>query len=198
MRRQGFYRFSGDHLELEEIDRYYRVVESAIRLYYSDRNPEFGVLFPGYNSDTIRRDMQVCLDEHDLTMSLSLLSALEAAFRIDYSIRCRRRMRDRLSRDFRELYAAKGWRVSFRTDILSAWVRNSDGSQTNVEELKKAVDYRNWLAHGRYRVLKTGRRYTYRQLYAMADKIISRFPLQKFPQRGFADSRKAGGIARPL
>lgn len=185
-----FYSFSGDHLELEEVHRYYRVVERAIRIYYSERNPEFDSLFQGYKLDEIRKEMQADLNEHDLTMSMNVLSALEAAFRIDYSVRCQRRMKDRLSRDFRELYGAKGRRVSFRTDILSTWARNSYGSETSIEELWRAVDYRNWLAHGRYWALKTGGKYTYRRLYAMAEKIFSRFPLQKFPQRGFADGRR--------
>ena len=179
MRRQSFYQLSGDHLELDEIDRYYRVVESAIRLYYSERNPGFGALFQDYTLDAIQREMQDRLDEHDLTMSMSLLSALDAAFRIDYSIRCQRRMKGKLSRIFRDLHAAKGLRVSFRADILSVWVRNSDISMAKIEELRNAIDYRNWLAHGRYWVLSTREKYNYPDLYAMADAIISGFPLQK-------------------
>ncbi len=30
------YTFSGDHLELDEIDRHYRMVARAIRLYYTN------------------------------------------------------------------------------------------------------------------------------------------------------------------
>ena len=179
MGRQRSHPFSGDHLELEEIDRHYRGIESAIQLYYSYRNPDFGVLFPGYNSDTIRKEMQARLDEHDLVVSMTVLSALEAAFRIDYSIRCQRRMKDRLSRGFRSLHVAKGLRVSFKADILSVWARNSDIGAAKIEELRNAVDYRNWLAHGRYWVLQTRGKYDYPDLYAMADAIISGFPLQK-------------------
>lgn len=150
MRKRRSHPLSGDHLELAEIDRRYRAVESAIQLYYSNRNPDFGVLFPGHNSATIRKEMQARFDEHDLTMSMSVLSALEAAFRIDYSIRCQRRTKDRLSRCFRDLYAEKGPRVSFKVEILSVWTRNSDVNIIKIEELKSAFDYRNWLAHGRY------------------------------------------------
>ena len=137
MRRQSFYQLSGDHLELDEIDRYYRVVESAIRLYYSERNPGFGALFQDYTLDAIQREMQDRLDEHDLTMSMSLLSALEAAFRIDYSIRCQRRMKGKLSRSFRDLHAAIGTAGIVQggyTVCVGAEFRHKHGKNRGIEE----------------------------------------------------------------
>ena len=63
------------------------------------------------------------LAELDRNTTMSLLAAVEAAFRIDYLQRCYQRKRIDVSRQFLEIYKEKESRASLEDDIFEVWKR---------------------------------------------------------------------------
>ena len=108
---------------------------------------------------------------------MSILAALEAAFRMDFLLRCYKRRRDPLSRAFREVHLEKGQRVSLM-DIFSLWQLHSNVSPSVIATLERVFKYRHWLAHGRYWTPKIGREYDYDDIYTLAESIYDAFPFE--------------------
>ena len=61
------------------------------------------------------------LIESDLRSALALMTSLEAHFRVDFEFRCRRRLKDPLSRHFRTIQNAQRSDVRLDEDILEGW-----------------------------------------------------------------------------
>ena len=114
--------------------------------------------------------------ETDLRSSLAVLSSLEAVFRIDYLIRCQDRLKDDLSRDFRELNKQSAARVSLEDDILGLWSQHHPTLKKRIGEFRGALKLRHWLAHGRYWIPKLGRKYDFADVYLLATIILGEFP----------------------
>ncbi|MYA22672.1 MAG: hypothetical protein F4Z30_07755 [Gemmatimonadetes bacterium] len=109
---------------------------------------------------------------------MSILAALEAAFRMDFLQRCYKRQKDSLSRSFRTLYQDKGQYVPLG-DIFLQWKSHSTVPRSIISELEQAFKYRHWLAHGRYWTLKIGREYDYDDIYTLAESIYNSFPFEE-------------------
>ena len=166
--------FSGQHLPLAQIAQYYSDIEASVRNYFSFPNPQ---RFAGYTPQEMKREMDFVLDEHARSTSMSILSALEATFRVDFLQRCYKRRRDPLSRAFREVHRKKGQRVPL-TDILSEWQQHPDVSRSVIKDLERVFRYRHWLAHGRYWTPKIGQEYDYDDIYTLAESIYGSFPFE--------------------
>ena len=169
--------FSGEHLQLARIAQYYNDVEAPVRSYFS---PEFIHLkkrFVGYSENEAEVEMGFILDEHARSTSMSVLAALEASFRIDYLNRCYKKLRDPLSRAFRSTHQQKGTRVPL-DDIFLMWQLNSNVPTSIMSDLECVFRYRHWLAHGRYWTPKFGQVYDYDDIYALAERVYSGFPLE--------------------
>ncbi|MGO4879723.1 MAG: hypothetical protein ACLP59_02740 [Bryobacteraceae bacterium] len=95
--------FSGEHLALPEIAAHHRDLESSLTLFFSAGSPSYLVRFDGYKATQVTDELRGRLNEADLTSSLTVLSSVEAAFRIDYLKRCYRRGKDPVSRAFRDI-----------------------------------------------------------------------------------------------
>lgn len=108
---------------------------------------------------------------------MSLLSAVEAAFRIDYLQRCYQKKKDNVSREFWEIYKEKETRASLKDDIFEVWKNNTAGSTRLIGELRGAFKFRHWLAHGRYWTPKLGRKYDYVSVYPLVSQAMTSFPL---------------------
>ena len=169
--------FSGEHLQLAQINRYYSDVEASVRNYFSVRNARLTDRFVGYTPQALAREMASVLEEHARSTSMSILAALEAAFRLDFLLRCYKRRRDPLSRAFREVHLEKGQRVSLM-DIFSLWQLHSNVSPSVIATLERVFKYRHWLAHGRYWTPKIGREYDYDDIYTLAESIYDAFPFE--------------------
>lgn len=170
--------FSGDHLELEDIAVFHADAVCGFRLIHDPAQPGFLVRFAAMSSAEVASHLQVELDELGRMSSLSVLAAVEAAFRMDYLVRVNERRRDVLSRAMRELYSRSGSRVSFEDEILELWRDNTSGARQAISDLKGAMKYRHWLAHGRYWTPKMGRsKYDFQSIYEMAEAILVGFPL---------------------
>jgi hypothetical protein len=172
--------FSGRHPELADIALYQKDVEASLRLFFSPQSPDYAVMFFENTVDEIRERRDERLEEASLTSSFTLLSAVEAAFRIDYLRRCQLKKRDLVSREFRTLHKEKGPRASFEDEILEVWSQNAYGAKDMVAALRDAFKFRHWVAHGRYWILKAGRqKYDFAYVYQISELALSSFPFAK-------------------
>lgn len=161
---------------LRQIAERHVVIEKAIFLYYSPKNPNFPELFALSTAKEIRASHDEGLREARAASALTLLAAIEASFRVDYLLRNYGRKKDDLSRAFRALYKEKQQRVSLSDDILQAWLDHSDVTRALVGDIRAAFNYRHWLAHGRYWVPRLGRQYNFERIYDLCSGIESAFP----------------------
>ena len=158
-------------MSLLKIADYYDDSEKALRLFFSPENHGYSLRFIGYTRDEVEEELKLRLQELDRAVSLSILSALEALFRIDYLTRCYNKKKDPLSRKMRGISRKKGVRTSLENDILRLWKEVCPEYKSFNSEVIPAFDYRNWLAHGRYWEPKLGRNYDYNSLYDLAYSI---------------------------
>ena len=163
--------FSGEHRPLVEIAQHYSDIEASVRNYFSYDNLQSGERFVDYTRPEIEREMTSVLEEHARSTSMSILAALEAAFRMDFLQRCYKRQKDSLSRSFRTLYQHKGQHVPLG-DIFLQWKSHSTVPRSIISDLERAFKYRHWLAHGRYWTPKIGREYDYNDIYTLAEVDI--------------------------
>jgi hypothetical protein len=173
--------FSGEQPDLPLIESHHRDPESALRLYFSVASPSFSVRFVGYSQVEVAGELSERLKEADLTSSLAVLSALEAAFRIDYLQRCYLRDKSPVSRAFRDIYREKRESASLEDDIFGVWARESNAPRRIIGELRGAFRFRHWLAHGRYWTPKLGRRYDFTGVLTLALTALGSFPLHGVP-----------------
>ncbi|MCY4331017.1 MAG: hypothetical protein OXC96_00585 [Cyanobacteria bacterium MAG CAR1_bin_15] len=165
-----------DRPTLRQIAEHHAVVEDAISLYYSQANPSFRQLFAFDTPDEISASRKVRLQEAGAASALILLAAIEASFRVDYRQRNKLRKKDGLSRAFCALNQKKKARVSLSDEILQAWLDHSDVAPALVSDIRAAVKYRHWLAHGRYWLPKLGRQYDFKTIYDLSRRIETVFP----------------------
>lgn len=172
--------FSGQHLNLIKIAAHYRDVEEALRgLYFASAasNPRF----VGYTRGELQDELADRLEEEGQMLAMSVLAAVEAAFRIDYLQRVYERKKDPLSRAFRLLHKRKGTRAGLEDDILEAWRQNTGIPTSLISDLRSAFRFRHWLAHGRYWSPKFGRRFDYFSVHSLAQQAASAVPTLMTP-----------------
>ncbi|MGI9250512.1 MAG: hypothetical protein ACR2PR_04880 [Pseudohongiellaceae bacterium] len=142
---------SGQNLGLDEINQYYREIEASVRLYFSPSNPRAKKLFVGMTNDDVDARLQAASKENDLAATLNIFAAIEAAFCVDYLLRCRdTTKKDSLSLALQRIYNNKRQHAPPLRDIFKVWGENGTELDTLFSELNKAFKYRHWLAHGRY------------------------------------------------
>ena len=115
--------------------------------------------------------------ELELLTMLGLLSAAEAAIRLDYLDRVENRWKDRVSKHFQTIHkklSARGRaeKVSLEEHILDTWKALVPQAKNPVGEFKGALELRNWLAHGRYWARRPSRRYTPNDVYDIAHQLL--------------------------
>lgn len=169
--------FSGDHQSLSDIALHHSDLEGALAAYFNPLTEKSGSRFVGYSSEELRHELLTRRAEIDLSSSLNLLAAVEAAFRIDYLKRSQEKRKDNISRDLRKIYSKKGSRASLEDDIFNVWSAQSEGSKAIVAALRGAFRFRHWLAHGRYWTPKLGRKYDFYSIYLIAEEALDHFEL---------------------
>lgn len=163
---------SNEHLRLSEIFQHQQDVDHALRFYFINANlhpDRFAILSP----DEIEADLEARLLEQDKLAGFSLLTAIEAAFRVDFLKRVRAKKRDDLSRALRLLHKRYSSRVSLEDEIFEAWLENTRVSPGLIGDLKGAFKYRHWIAHGRYWTPKLGRRFDFYGLATLAQTVFT-------------------------
>ena len=168
--------FSGQHLDLSEISEHYTDVELSLRQLFSSalNNEE---RFVGYSPDEVTEELEARLAEEGNLVALSILAAIEAAFRVDYLQRVYAKKKDSLSRAFRELHKIKGSRASLEDEIFDTWLNYTTVQPQLIGNLRGAFKFRHWLAHGRYWKPKLGQRYDYYGVFTLAEGVFRSLPL---------------------
>jgi hypothetical protein len=161
-------------LKLDELAACHRDTEISLRLYFSPSAPTFTERFAGEPLEEVRRRLTLRLEESDTRSAFTALTSLEARFRIDFDFRCRKRLKDPLSKYFHDVERTRDL-VRLDKDILEGWKRHTDVSGKDISALRDAFKFRNWFAHGRYYPLKWPK-YDFDYVYLIADSIISGFP----------------------
>lgn len=168
--------FSRQHPDLQQLARWYKDAEKSLRLYFSPAAPSFAVRFKNCKPDEVNRELGASLAELEMATALSIFSAIEAAFRIDYLQRCYRKEKDAMSRAFRLLHKEKGVRVSLEDEIFDVWKKHAVGATSIIGALRAAFNFRHWLAHGRYWVPRF-QKYDYLAVYSLAEAALNSLPL---------------------
>lgn len=161
---------------IADVADYHNDVMASLSQYFSEASATFKERFLGYSPDEVRGKLKERIDETDLRSALAILIRLEAIFRVDYEFRCRKRMKDSLSRVCRTIHKSRKQRVRLDEDILEAWRQNLTGASLLIGALRGAFKYRHWLAHGRYWKPKLGARYDFNTIYDIAENVLSTFP----------------------
>jgi len=168
--------FSRQNVDIQSHALYHEDLEQSLKLYFSAEAGSFDFRFAGYEPAEVDAELGARLAELELASTLTVLSAVEAAFRIDYLLRCDLKKKDPLSMVFRETYKKKRHWAHLEEDILDVWKIYTDGSAKLIGDLKGAFKFRHWLAHGRYWVY-AGQKYDYVTIYALAASALNSFEL---------------------
>ncbi len=171
--------FSDQHQDLNEVFVYYETSIESLN-YYRDSISNNLIINQHYLGLTRLELIEYFVRHHDeleKNISFTILSTIEAAFRIDYTIRTQKKHKDDLSRKFRKLYKEKGNNVSLENEILLLWKSEYPDFKNVISDFIGALKYRHWLAHGRYWVPKLGRKYDVATLSTISDRIYANLPL---------------------
>lgn len=178
MASSGSILFSNENLALAEINKHHTDVENSVTLYFSDGNPRFSDIFSLYSPHELLEERNGCLLEHRLSASMTVLAAVEAAFRIDFELRCRSTNPDPISDRFGMMRGRrKQHSISFTREILREWEQGYPKGAGSVSAMREVFRFRNWIAHGRYWVPDVDK-IDYGDVYALAESVFEVFPLE--------------------
>lgn len=138
------------NFRFEDVAITHQLRERALRLFFQPENPAYQALQANTATGTQLPSLAAALLEADRDSCLTLLAAVEAAFRIDYALRCERRDKQPVSRSFRALFKLYEYSIPLERIVLEEWKIHESGLRTIISDLKAAFKYRHWLAHGRY------------------------------------------------
>lgn len=161
--------FSTQEQSLEDIANHHADVQAGIFEFFAGSSQALLDRYADAKVDEVR---DRSLAELSFTSSLSVLSSVEAAIRLDYLRRVYDRLRDPLSKSMKDLHKDKANKARLEDDLLVLWREKTDISVVLLGELVGAFKYRHWLAHGRYWTPKLGRRYDYETVYGIAQEFI--------------------------
>ena len=118
-------------------------------------------------------------DELDDQVTLALVASFEASFQTDFAHRARKaRLKDPVSRACRTLATKYRERVRFE-DILDVW-KEATGQRQVFGHFAQLLNYRHWLAHGRYWVHKSGSDFDPGDAWEIGQRLIQQLP-PEFP-----------------
>jgi hypothetical protein len=115
------------------------------------------------------------LEELEKATVFNIMASVEASLRIDFLTRVSARKKDSLSREFRDLYKKRKYNVNKIkiTEILDKWKVESSNLRGVIGKFNGALNYRDWLAHGRYWVPALGENYDLFNIHIISINVIS-------------------------
>ncbi len=138
-----------------EVLEYYDNAEKLLKFSTVDKANDTDNPFLGETYDKIERYR----DELEKQAILLLTASFEAIFRVDLRLRTwrRRKAREPHTESLRNRFAGRDVLkdVPFE-DILDAWKKVLGGGVKVIGNFKQVINYRHWLAHGRYWKQKSG------------------------------------------
>jgi hypothetical protein len=157
---------SGLQLRFAAVAETYDLREQALRQFFRPANSAYAAaLAAATTAGTPPPTLQAALLEADRDCCLTLLAAIEAAFRLDYALRCERKDKQPISLSFRNLFRSYEYKLTFENQLLEQWKQHHPSIRQTIADLRAAFKYRHWLAHGRYWVPKFGLNVDIRQFY---------------------------------
>lgn len=139
---------SNSFFEFSDIADYYNKNYKAIVCFYSDENPFYEEEFVGKSESDIIALKKSHLRQIEESSILCLLACCEAHLKYDLSIR--RRRRDVISKELTVAFKNQQYRYIKFDELLKFWNKRITKNVVNVNKLLESVNYRNWLAHGKY------------------------------------------------
>lgn len=166
---------------LAEIAEYHNDVVDSLKLFlrsdYQENDPRFVSLTPEEFRERLNSLRIDRIEETEVRSTFAVLAAMEAALRVDYVLRAVQKRKDDLSRAFRGVYKKRQERVRLE-DLLDLWAEHHPQLKRYVSELRAALNFRHWMAHGRYWQRPTNGRFDYASIYDLAEALM-RFPLYR-------------------
>jgi hypothetical protein len=121
----------------------------AALFYHSTKNVDFNDIFTGKSTTDVEQEKKSIIEELNLSYSLTLLAAIEATLRVDVQKRIQSKLRDNLSKEFIKL--GKTHKTLKLSEHIICCRETYDTNLKHLySDLKAAIKYRHWLAHGRY------------------------------------------------
>lgn len=168
--------FSGNNLSLSFISDQYSLLLDGVDEVFKSSSSSFERRFGFLSLDEVQSSRDLAVGELEASTCLSILASVEANFRMDYLNRAAKRLKDPLSQAYRGIYNNYEERASFEEHLLGSWRKHAPQSREIVSELRGALKYRHWLAHGRYWKPQFGRKYDYYFVSDLAYRIEQSFP----------------------
>ncbi|MBB5326203.1 hypothetical protein HNQ34_003322 [Anoxybacillus tepidamans] len=172
---------SGENKNLEDIIDFYHLCKRALLVYKEriEKGLEISEEWIGLTPTELQQYFQDNLKELENLICLDLLVAVEAKLRIDYLSRVYNRKKDSLSRIFRAIYKERGEHASLEHDILENWKQQYPKAKSYISDYKSTLQFRHWLAHGRYWTPKLGRKYDLPTVYTVCLNLIDCLGLEQ-------------------
>jgi hypothetical protein len=161
--------FSDQELSLEDIATHHGDVQSSLFEFFAGTSQ---ALLNRYADAKIDEARDNALGELDFTSSLSVLSSVEAAIRLDYLRRVYGRWRDPLSKAMKKLHQERENSARLEDELIRLWYEETNVPKLLLNALVGAFKYRHWLAHGRYWTPRFGRCYDYVTVFEVAQEFI--------------------------
>ncbi|MFS0644680.1 hypothetical protein [Siminovitchia sp. 179-K 8D1 HS] len=172
--------FSGETRELDQIYLFFNDTRQALTHYKQSikKGRIVADQFIGFTPNELDEWFNQHLEELEKLVCLEMLSSTEAALRMDYLKRIYNRKKDNLSRIFRSIYREKSARASLDQDILENWKLQYPQIKSLIDDYKSLLNYRNWLAHGRYWTPKFGKRsYDHSLVFIVCKSLVENIKL---------------------
>lgn len=160
-------------LALVAIVEHHETMLRALRDHFGGDN-----LAPGTTPSERRADLARHARELDITSAFTTIATMEAWFRVDYLYRVARRPRGALTLRFREIDRAVGPRARFDDHLLVAWVEVGSARKRTIADIRSALRFRHWVAHGRYWTARFGRVYDFDTMLDLARRVEVEFPFK--------------------
>ena len=155
--------------EFSDIADYYYKTHRAIALFFSSDNPSYEQEFVGRSESDIISQKKDHLSQLEESSVLCLLACCEAHLKYDLSIR--RKRKDLISKELKNTFKNQQYRYIKFEELLKFWNRRISRSVANVNKLLESVNYRNWLAHGKYWRFPLNK-YDFTDLYGVCNSLF--------------------------
>ncbi len=127
--------------------------------------------FVYFTADELNNYFQNSEKELEHLVCFDLISATEGILRSDFHKRVYNKDKSDIGKIFREIEKNKNNKISLEADIIDNWKEIVTERKNDFSNFLRVLNYRNWLAHGRYWTPKLGQAYTPLDVYKIAEKI---------------------------
>jgi hypothetical protein len=169
--------FSGNEKKIDQIWLWYDDQKEALQDYrnkvveelYSEVSLKHAK-FLNYTVEEINEYFDNSKLHLEELVTFELISSTEASLKMDYLRRSYNKDKSSIGRKFRDIYKLKTERVSLEKDIIETW-KAQLLYKNPFHDFLGLLNFRNWIAHGRYWNPRLGRQYTPEIAYSIAEDI---------------------------